>query len=602
MVMKYTKETRGEFIVLAICLLTALCFVFFEIMNTVTTVDNETKILVNETVLNISAIKTIHADHLRLLRSRAEELFAEKFSEAETFKKRLVNVKDKEWELIPVPGDTLSEGGRITGTGNIEQISPEKLHEIYVSEKLTNLFTKTRTNLPNSPFVYYISKADFWNITPRHLEAFSFFIPEYHGYDLYTFGLPENNAQKNIFWTKPYIDAGGNGLMVTAGIPLYHKGEFKGTICIDMLFKDIANYLKSNTFSNRNISLIDNFSQVVSSTFQHLAPPDTIPTLRHLVGDERNNIRLYDLNRFSWYKNNRIFISAIPNSQWYIFHFNTRAEFLTLVIIRILPAVAAVLFLLVIIYLLLYANRLRIENEAAKIKAEKANATKNKFLSIIAHDLRSPFTYLLGFADLMNENFKENNLTGQKEIFEHIDNGIKNLYKLLDNLLLWARIQQDGISFNPTETLLLPAAKETIEPLLQAARNKSIQIVSNIPEDIVVFADKSMLSTIIRNLISNAIKFTPQLGSITLTASRKDMYAEISIADSGVGIPPELLVSLFTTNEKISTKGTDGESGSGLGLLLCKEFVEMHKGKIWAESVAGNGSTFCFTIPIQPNA
>ncbi len=597
MTLRLKKGTRTEFIIFIVCVFFAVFFIIYEVNNTVSDMDKETNILLTETVLNVSSIQTIHNHHLQLLRTRAEELLSEKFNEYESVKRRLKDVKGKDWELMPSNKDSLTLIGRLTGTGRAADLSGKIINEIYVAEKLNNFFAKTTVNLPKTPFVYYISKSNFWNLTPRHLEEFAFYIKEYQNYDLFTFGLPENNASRKVFWTKPYLDAGGNGLMVTSGIPVYYQGKFTATICIDMLFEDIANYLKSNTFSNRNISLIDNYSQVVSSTFEHLAPPGKIPTLQNLINDDRNNIRLFETNKFIWYKNNRIFISPIPNSQWYIFHFNTRAEFLTLLILRILPVFAAVLFLLVIIYFLLYTNRLRIENEVARIKAEKANSTKDKFLSIIAHDLRSPFTYMLGYSDIMNENFDNNSLENQKEIFGYIDTGINKVYKLLDNLLLWAHLQKDGIAFNPIEITLSTMVNETAEPLLQLSQNKAIKIINQIPADIIVYADNSMLSTIIRNLVSNAIKFTPRNGSVIITALNKKHFIEISIKDNGVGISPDKINRLFDVSEMTSTNGTEGESGTGLGLSLCKEFIELHKGEIWVESEIGKGTSFCFTIP-----
>lgn len=599
MTMRFKKETRIEFFILTVCVVLAVFLMVYEVNNTISNMDRETNILVHETVRNISSIQTIHSQHLQLLRSRAEELLSEPFQDIESLKKRLVNIEGKGWELRPDKQDSLTAIGRLTGTGRVEDLSQNKIREIYTAEKPNNLFAATKVNLPNSPFVYYISASDFWNLTPRHQEEFAVFIQEYHNYDLYTFGLPENNPAGKVFWTKPYMDAGGNGLMVTAGIPIYAHGEFKGTICIDMLFKDIANYLKSNAFSNRNISLVDNYSQVVSSTFHDLAPPDKIPTLRNLINDERNNIRFFELNKFTGYKNHRIYISPIPNSQWYIFHFNTRSEFLTLIILRVLPKFVAAIFLLVIIYFLLYTNRLRIENEEARIKAEKANATKDKFFSIIAHDLRSPFTSLLGFSEIMNENFKSNNLEEQKETFEYIDKGIKDVYKLLENLLLWARLQKESITINPIELILSDLVNEAVEPLLQLSQNKAIEVINQIPADIIVLSDKSILSTVIRNIVSNAIKFTPKNGSINISAVNKNRFTEIIIKDNGIGIPPENINTLFNVSEKTSTHGTEGETGTGLGLVLCKEFVELQKGSIRVESEVGKGTSVYFTIPAK---
>ncbi len=468
-----------------------------------------------------------------------------------------------------------------------------------MAEKLNKFFAQTKVNLPNAPFIYYTSKANFWNLTPRHTADFSFFIKDYINYELFTLGLPKNNPHKDVFWTKPYLDAGGNGIMVSAGIPLYDQNEFKGTICIDMMFSDIAKYLNSNMFSNQNISLIDNYNQVVSSTIPDLARPDTISTLYNLIDDKRNNINLFELNEFTWHNNKRIFVSKVPSTEWYILHSEERSKYVMDLISHVLSVLASVLFFLIIIYLLLYTNTLRIENEDAKIKAENANSTKDKFLSIIAHDLRGPFSGILGFSDLLYENSRSNNTEQQKDYIEIIHGEIQTFYKLLENLLVWVQLQKEGIKYTPVELTLCEIANETLEPLKQLAQNKSIQISNQIPANLKVISDKSVLHTIIRNLVSNAIKFTAKGGEIIVAANLKDHDAEIYVKDDGTGISRDKLNELFDISKRTTTKGTEGETGTGLGLLLCKEFVELQKGKIWVHSEVGKGTTFYFSIPLK---
>lgn len=231
--------------------------------------------------------------------------------------------------------------------------------------------------------------------------------------------------------------------------------------------------------------------------------------------------------------------------------------------------------------------------------AEKANSTKDKFLSIIAHDLRGPFNSMLGLSDLMNENFENNNLENQKEYFGYIYEGIKREYKLLEDLLIWAKMQRGGIVPNPEDLFLKSIVEETIEPLLPLTHNKSIKLLNQIPDAINVYSDKNMLSTIIRNLVSNAIKFTPRNGTIIVSAINKEQFVEINIKDTGTGISKDKIELLFDISKKTSTAGTEGESGSGLGLSLCKDLVEQQKGKIWVESELGKGSTFYFTLPFK---
>lgn len=232
-------------------------------------------------------------------------------------------------------------------------------------------------------------------------------------------------------------------------------------------------------------------------------------------------------------------------------------------------------------------------------KAEKANSTKDKFLSIIAHDLRGPFSSMLGFSDMINENFENNNLVNQKKYFGYIHEGLKREYKLLEDLLLWAKLQRGGIIANPEDLALNLIVEEIIEPLRPLKDNKSIKFLNQIPDAINVFSDKNMLSAIIRNLVSNAIKFTPRNGTIIVSAIKMEQFVEIYIKDDGTGISKDKIDLLFDISKKTSTVGTEGESGTGLGLSLCKDLVEQQKGKIWVESEVGKGSTFYFTLPLK---
>ena len=230
------------------------------------------------------------------------------------------------------------------------------------------------------------------------------------------------------------------------------------------------------------------------------------------------------------------------------------------------------------------------------------NKTKDKFFSIIAHDLRTPFFSMLGFSELLNEKFDQYDTEKKKKFTGIIYEGLQKTLKLLDNLLEWSRSQSGIIDFNPEKTDLYSLVIEKLEIVNLSAEKKSIQIINQIAENIYVEADKNMLATIIRNLLSNAIKFTNKQGKITIKTflvpnEKHSQFIGISVNDTGVGIRKEIQSTLFNIGENISTSGTENEEGTGLGLILCKEFVEKHGGKIWVESEVGKGSTFYFTIP-----
>lgn len=234
---------------------------------------------------------------------------------------------------------------------------------------------------------------------------------------------------------------------------------------------------------------------------------------------------------------------------------------------------------------------------------EETNATKDKFLAIISHDLLSPFNVLIGFSDLLVESFKhDENIHEQKKYVHYIHHNIKKTYQLLENLLLWARSQKEALEFNLIDENLYLLTEEVIDVLKPSAEKKSIAINNRINKKTTIRADRNMLSTILRNIISNAIKFTPQDGKVTLNAktvteSDENGYVKIFIKDSGRGISPEMKEKLFDLSKSISTKGTANEEGTGLGLILCKEFIDKHHGNIAIESEPGKGSNFVVTLP-----
>lgn len=223
--------------------------------------------------------------------------------------------------------------------------------------------------------------------------------------------------------------------------------------------------------------------------------------------------------------------------------------------------------------------------------------TNTKFISIIAHDLRSPFSSIIGALELLKagmNDFKKN------EIEEFIDiayNSANSTLSLLDNLLVWAISQNKEKSFNPVKINLYELIVEEIENINFTARQKQIVIHNSIEPDLNINADIQMVKTILRNLISNAVKYTNPGGEITLSASEGERFVEITVKDNGIGISSEAQGNLFKIDSFHSSAGTNNEHGTGLGLLLCIEFVEMHGGNIWIESELGKGSEFKFTLP-----
>ena len=246
------------------------------------------------------------------------------------------------------------------------------------------------------------------------------------------------------------------------------------------------------------------------------------------------------------------------------------------------------------------AERKQTEAKIKKTNAQlsKLNAEKDKFFSIIAHDLRSPFQGFINMTELMAEDIREFSTDELSSFATEMHNSAKNLFKLLKNLLEWAQMQNGTLDFSQIECSLNEIITQAAETLNQRIAQKGIVIINEVPESQKVFADPNMISTILRNLLSNAVKFSRKNGKITLNSKTiNDEMIEVSVHDTGMGISDNDVNRLFMLGEKVSSKGTEGEPSSGLGLLLCKEFVTKNGGEIWVESEEGKGSTFYFTVP-----
>ncbi|MFZ4572532.1 MAG: ABC transporter substrate-binding protein [Bacteroidales bacterium] len=238
-------------------------------------------------------------------------------------------------------------------------------------------------------------------------------------------------------------------------------------------------------------------------------------------------------------------------------------------------------------------SELKIKNE----QLIQANAEKDKFFSIIAHDLRSPFNGFLGLTQLMADDLPQMSLAETQTITIDLRNSASNLFRLLENLLDWSRMEQGLIPFNPDVVQLLPFVNESLSMTMESAKIKGIEISCDIPEGMEVVADRNMLQTVIRNLVSNAVKFTRKAGNIRLSAiASGEKNVEISISDTGIGMSQEMVNGLFLLDSQTNRQGTGGEPSTGLGLIICKDFIEKHGGKLYVRSEEGKGSTFYFTV------
>jgi len=249
------------------------------------------------------------------------------------------------------------------------------------------------------------------------------------------------------------------------------------------------------------------------------------------------------------------------------------------------------------------SNQISIINETnEKLRASEQQLrymvqTRDKLFSIIAHDLKNPFNALVGLTELLAIRSGEMEKEEVKEYSNLIHHSANKVLTLLENLLHWARSQTGKLSVKPQLYKLNDIANECIEFAALNANSKEVTLTQNINHNIFVFADRDTLATVIRNLLSNAIKFTPKGGNVGIEAHEETDKTIIRISDTGVGIAPENLDKLFKIDKNVSTEGTEKESGTGLGLIICKEFIERNAGTITVSSQQGEGTTFTITLP-----
>ena len=297
-----------------------------------------------------------------------------------------------------------------------------------------------------------------------------------------------------------------------------------------------------------------------------------------------------------------------------IIRLNTRHELTNIQLsknkqLKQLAFITAILLLVLVLFVLLkYFDKLKsnllLEEKNRLIeKSEQElrllNASKNKFFSIIAHDLKNPLHNVMGYSFLLSKDYDKFTEDERRKFATDINQSTNNIFRLLQNLLEWSRSQTGRLKFSPIEIQFKRILDNALSVLHSMANQKQIRLVCSHDPNLQVFADPLMIETVLRNLISNAIKFTPENGSIKIEAKNTGNEVLVSVKDTGIGLSEADLANLFRIDSKVKRKGTNNEDGSGLGLVLCKEFVDKNNGTIWAESSPGKGSSFYFSIPAK---
>ncbi len=391
---------------------------------------------------------------------------------------------------------------------------------------------------------------------------------------------------------------------------LLELGRIKNT-CETTTFDSSFQFLSSSRFNNNQ------------KTIKSIAPDTVIELLKSNQGWTQNQINQniylqsekYTLHETVDYRGEKVynilnwdkelnmgFSSKIDIDEALEDFFINRKFYIALLILIIILQFIAIF--IIVTYRQKSENLLKTMNQGLEVKvAERTEelqqtiATKDKFFRIIAHDLRSPFVSLLGLFELItdkNEDFTEEERTS---ILQDVFNSSKKLLNLIDNLLSWSRTQTNDIKLNPEKLEIHQLVEEVLDIKKDSAQLKKISLINETESGLFVLADKATVETICRNLISNAIKFSHKNGKVTIKTKNDKNKVTFMVQDEGVGISPENLTNLFRIDQKVSTLGTNNEVGTGLGLLLCKEFVELNKGKITVESELGVGTTFYVELP-----
>ena len=406
----------------------------------------------------------------------------------------------------------------------------------------------------------------------------------------YNIALDKFNTSKSLYHVgNVYLEIGK--AHYTFSFDSKEKKRSKLNLALKNLKKAIQVYAEYNAFDKVNECNIE-----LSKTYEEIGEYKlALDAFKEYVKIEKTVLTYEKENRLTELKTQREF--EIKNSQIETQEHkikSDRRKVLLLIIISISIAILLVLFLW------LYISK-RKTNQLLQDRNQEIvniNKQKDKFFSIIAHDLRGPFSGFLGLTEILAEDIDDMDKDEIQFAAVNMKSSAYSLSCLLDNLLEWSRIEQGLIPFSPKKYNLLKVVKECTATLQDASNKKKILIETTIDKSLEIYADLHILQSIIRNILSNAVKFTPTEGIIKIQVKEDaDNNRVISISDTGIGMDAKMIESIFKLDAKNNRKGTEGELSSGLGLILCKEFIEKHGGKIWIESEVNKGSTFYFKIP-----
>jgi len=389
------------------------------------------------------------------------------------------------------------------------------------------------------------------------------------------------------------------------GIILYKQGKYKPAI------EAFNESIELNDKFNRGFKIKTTSHSLLSKVYEKIGDYQT--SLKHMKLFIQYSDSLAQNEKYNRISNlEKLYESEKKENQ--IVRLQAKQE-LTLIQLRKnkqlkqLGITTALLLLLLLFFIgLKYLDKIKLNRilegknkviEKSEKELRLLNASKNKFFSIIAHDLKNPLHTILGYSYLMHKDYERFKEDERRKFASDIYQSTNNIFRLLQNLLEWSRSQTGNLNFSPAVVEYQRILDNSLSVLRSLADQKNIVIKTGNDPELKIFADPLMIETVLRNLINNAIKFTPEGGQIEVSAKEADGQILISVSDTGIGISQEETQNLFRLDSKVKRKGTNNEDGSGLGLILCHEFVNKHNGQIWVESTPGKGSEFIFNIPAK---
>ena len=502
------------------------------------------------------------------------------------------SITRNEWKLFQFQNKSLNELPGIQGIGYVKKIQAGQLEQF---EKLIRKegFPDFRVK-PEGPREFYTSVLYIEPFSGRNLIAF--------GFDAFT----EPVRKKAMVLAEK-----SNAVVISDKVFLLQDSvseKSPGTIMFVPIFKNYS------THDNNNSA-----QYLAGWVFSPFRMNDLITGITGEWENENLNLTIYDnegINPGSELfdsdsicttnQTNHYYSREMPlvfNGKTWTLHFTKYQSTPDYFSFRVVAVFLAGIFISFLLFVLAI-NWLKMKNKSDEIfilnqELEKSNLNKDRFISVLAHDLRSPFNTLLGFTDLLNDKFEQINQNEKKTYTKYIHDSAHSIFRLLDDLLTWARLDAGKFPFNPAKTDLSEICKTVVADYAIVALKKNIQLeTENADNAHFVYADNMMLKTILRNLVDNAIKFSPENGIVKIRLTNTENKIVVSVCDNGVGMTAEEKVKLFNISTIYTKPGTANEKGTGMGLILCSDLVKKHNGNIWVESAPGSGTTVSFSLPV----